>query len=144
MLARKILMILAFSLGSSVASAGTTTPTRSTEAVWNHHIAAWETHNLEAIVSDYGDDSILILNGTVFRGQNAIKSAFAQLFQIFDAGQNRIDAPLLLDRLVYITWHFTPTKDVEFYGTDTFVIEDGVIAIQTIASPLYDEYRVEK
>ncbi len=31
---------------------------------------------------------------------------------------------------------------VEFYGTDSFVIEDGVISVQTIASPLYDRFPV--
>ncbi|MCX6116734.1 MAG: hypothetical protein NT027_04275, partial [Proteobacteria bacterium] len=65
-------------------------------------------------------------------------NVFVQLFKIFDDGVNRIDSPILIDRFVYITWHFTPSGMKEYFGTDTFVIEDGKIVLQTIASPLYD------
>lgn len=126
-------------------SAGTVVTTvATTEAVWSHHIAAWDARDLESIASDYGDDSILVLNGQMFRGRLAIKSVFGQLFQIFDRGQNRIDSPLLDGRVVYITWHFTPANQAAFYGTDTFLIEGGIIMVQTIASPLYDEFRIER
>lgn len=114
-----------------------------TEDVWSHHIRAWESRDLDGIVSDYSDDSILILNNQVFRGPTAIRKVFAQLFSIFDHGSNRIDTPVLIERIVYITWHFTPTGDSEFYGTDTFVIENGKIAVQTIASPLYEKFPIK-
>jgi ketosteroid isomerase-like protein len=111
---------------------------QTTNEVWTHHIEAWQARSLDAIVSDYNEDSVLILNNQVFKGTRAIKNVFAQLFGIFDHGQNRIDTPVLSGRIVYITWHFTPTGESEFFGTDTFVIEQGKIAVQTIASPLYD------
>ncbi len=108
--------------------------------VWNHHIKAWEARDLDAVTSDYSDDAILILNNHVAVGRGAIKQVFAQLFELFDQGENKIDTPTLAGRIVYITWHFTPEGDGEFYGTDTFVIEKGKIAVQTIASSLYDRH----
>lgn len=111
---------------------------KSTEEVWSHHIEAWEARSVEAIVEDYSDESVLILNNEIFKGQSAIAHVFRKLFGIFDAGSNRIDTPIVFDRFVYITWHFTPTGKQEQFGTDTFVIESGKIILQTIASTLYE------
>ncbi len=115
----------------------------STTEVWNHHIQAWESRSVEAIVSDYSDDSVLVLNNQVFKGRDQIAQVFTQLFVIFDDGINRIDTPVLFDRFVYITWNYTPTGNREFFGTDTFVIENGKIVLQTIASTLYETYPVK-
>lgn len=134
---RLIFAVLISGVVSTIANAQATTAD-----VWNHHIAAWEARDVEAIASDYTEESVLILNSKVFSGQEAIKKVFVQLFGIFDAGNNRIDTPVLNGRIVYITWHFSPTGDSEFFGTDTFVIENGKIAVQTISSPLYDKYPV--
>lgn len=116
---------------------------RTTTEVWTHHIEAWEARDLTKIVSDYNSDSVLIINGKTFRGRAEIEQVFSQLFTIFDGGVNKIDPATLLGRIVYITWHFTPNGDSEFYGTDTFIIEDGTIAVQTIASPLYDKFLID-
>ena len=110
----------------------------STEGGWNHHIKAWEARSIEQIVSDYSDESVLVLNNRIFKGREEIAHVFSQLFRIFDNGVNRIDTPVVLDRFVYITWHFTPTGGGEHYGTDTFVIENGKIVLQTIASSVYE------
>jgi predicted SnoaL-like aldol condensation-catalyzing enzyme len=130
----KKLIAITFSVSALAGSAFA----QSTADVWQHHIKAWEARSLDEIVSDYDESSVLILNNKVFRGTAAIKTVFADLFNLFDHGQNNIDAPTLQGRIVYITWHFMPPNEQEFFGTDTFVIEDGKIAIQTIASPLYN------
>lgn len=117
---------------------------RPTQEVWDHHIEAWTSRDLEAIASDYDTHSLLIVNGAVFQGPAEIKEVFRRLFQIFDGGSNEIDTPILQDRIVFLTWHFTPAGSETFDGTDTFVIEDGVIRIQTIASRLYENFPIEK
>ncbi len=123
-------------LGSSVGLAA------STEDVWNHHIHAWEARSVDDIVSDYSDSSTLVLNNRIFKGRKQIAQVFTRLFEIFDNGTNKIDTPTVFDRFVYITWNFTPSGKQEFFGTDTFVIEDGKIVLQTIASKLYDVFPV--
>lgn len=115
----------------------------STQDTWHHHIEAWEARSVKDIVSDYSEDSTLIINNQVFRGREQIAQVFTQLFEIFDGGINRIDTPVVHDRFVYITWHYAPTADHEFFGTDTFVVESGTIVLQTIASPLYNVYPVK-
>jgi hypothetical protein len=125
-----------------VATASFAADSRTTEQVWEHHIQSWEARDLTAIVSDYNAESVLIVNGNVFRGRAEIEQVFSKLFAIFDGGINRIDPPTVVGRIVYLTWHFTPMGLSEFYGTDSFVIEDGIISVQTIASPLYDRFPV--
>lgn len=129
-------------LASFIAVFGGTALAQSTNEVWSHHIRAWEARSVDAIVSDYSDESVLVLNNQVFKGRKNIANVFRQLFSIFSAGANKIDAPQVFDRFVYITWHFTPAGKQEFFGTDTFVIEDGKIVLQTIASPLYDVFPI--
>lgn len=114
----------------------------STQSVWRHHIQAWEARDVEAILSDYTEDSVLILNNQVFRGKAAIARVFTQLFQIFGPGQNTVDAPTVEGRTVYITWHYTPPNEGTFFGSDSFVVEKGKIQIQTIASTLYQGHPV--
>lgn len=112
-----------------------------TEKVWQHHIEEWNKRSLDGIVSDYDQSSILIVNGKTFKGQEQIRKVFQSLFHIFDNGENKIDPVVINGRIVYITWHFLPTgAPREYYGTDTFVIENGKIKVQTIASQLYDVY----
>ena len=115
---------------------------QTTDDVWTHHIDVWVARDLDGIVSDYTDDSVLILNNKLYLGTDEIRNVFSQLFSIFDNGDNVIDEPIVLDRYVYIIWHFTPNGGTEHYGTDTFLIEDGVITLQTIASTLYDEFPI--
>jgi hypothetical protein len=114
----------------------------STSEVWQHHIEAWSQRDLAQIASDYDQDSLLILNGKVFQGEAQIKIVFQKLFQIFDGGENQIDPVIIKDRIVFITWHFKPRGHQVQYGTDTFVIENGKIKVQMIASPLYDLFPI--
>ena len=142
---KKILILLSLInvlLIGNTSSANQLIPSSTTD-VWEHHINAWVHRDLTEITSDYSADSILIINGQLFRGPEKIKNVFNQLFKIFDRGNNRIDPVLNFDRIIYITWHFQPYNNNEFYGTDTFIIENGKIAVQTIASPLYDYFPVK-
>lgn len=112
----------------------------NTAEVWQHHIDSWDRRDLDEIVSEYTDNSILIANNKIYRGPVEIRGVFSFLFQLFDNGNNIIDPAIVLERIAYITWHFTPNGDTEYYGTDSFVIEDGKIVYQTIASLLYEKY----
>ncbi len=118
--------------------------TNDTEIVWQHHIDAWGNRDLAGILADYDETSLMVVNGKTYRGLAEIRFVFESLFRIFDNGQNRIDPALIDGRLVYIMWHFTTNGHSEFFGTDTFLIEDGKIKIQTIASPLYDAFPLEE
>ncbi|MFF7234643.1 nuclear transport factor 2 family protein [Streptomyces sioyaensis] len=117
---------------------------QATADVWKRHIDAWGKRDLDAIMSDYAEDAVLVLNNQTYEGRPAIRKVFTRLFEIFDQGKNNIDPPTIKDRLVYITWHFTPRAHQTVFGSDTFVVENNAISYQTIASPLYGKYPVPK
>lgn len=131
-----ILLLTGLTLGTQTL-AQTQAPA-DTAIVWQHHIDAWESKSLSDIVQDYNEDSVLVINNQVFRGPKDIAHVFTRLFEIFANGDNQIDTPLVFERFVYITWHFQPTGKSVLLGTDTFVIENGKIKLQTIASDLYN------
>lgn len=115
--------------------AGSAPASETTEAVWSHHIEAWSARDLDAIVSDYSEESVVILNGDVYRGTKDIRALFRSLFETFDHAKDHQIAPAkVIGKIVYITWeaHFEQTGKT--VGTDTFVIVDGKIHYQTIAA----------
>ncbi len=116
--------------------------TAATKKVWKHHIDAWGAGDLDEIMKDYSEDSIFVGNSEVYKGIDAIRGVFARLFEIFGNGENDIDPEVIRKELIYITWNFTPTGDVSYFGTDSFIVENGVITYQTVASPLYEKYPI--
>ncbi len=135
---KKIYLLLLFvALNSNHAMAHTIT-TDSTKKVWQHHIEAWQDRDLTAIASDYDENSIMIINNKIFRGPEKIRSVFACLFQIFSNGENNIDPATIDGRIIYLSWRFRQSNQ-EHFGTDTFIVEGGKIAVQTIGSTLYEK-----
>ncbi|MEQ8958849.1 MAG: nuclear transport factor 2 family protein [Coleofasciculus sp. C2-GNP5-27] len=115
-----------------------------TTTVWDEHIQAWDADDLDAIMVHYTEDSVMIVNNTVYKGTEAIRKVFDHLFKLFNNGTNKIDPAVIAGEIIYITWHFQPEAEQgkEYYGTDTFVVQNGLIKYQTIASLLYEKYPV--
>ena len=116
--------------------------TEETRQVWEHHIEAWDNSDLADIMSDYSEDSILILNNTVYKGIDEIACVFDSLYDIFADGNNIIAPETIEGEAIYITWNYTPPNDHAYDGTDSFVVRDRIIEYQTIASRLYEKYPV--
>lgn len=105
-------------------------PTNETKAVFDHHSEALQAGDLEELMKDYAEDSVVVTNlGGVVRGLDAIRAMFAP---VADGG-----APAGLENAVehvdgevaYVTWS---AEGIPF-GTDTFVIKDGKILVQSVA-----------
>ncbi|AOX02153.1 hypothetical protein BJP34_24345 [Moorena producens PAL-8-15-08-1] len=116
--------------------------TEETIKVWEHHINAWANSDLEDIISDYSEDSILILNHTVYKGIDQVACVFDSLFEIFADGNNIIVPETIEGEVIYITWNYTPLNDHAYDGTDTFVVRNSIIEYQTIGSRLFQKYPV--
>lgn len=108
-------------------------PVRSPQAVFGHHIQAWNDRNLDSIIDDYAGDAVVIVQGKVHRGKAAVGPLFRWLFQVFEGTKLVFDPTVVEGKVVYITWRATKAG-VEHVGTDTFVIEDGKIRYQTVTA----------
>lgn len=107
----------------------------NTESVLNHHLETFGEQDLEGVMEDYSDDSIVVTNMGTFRGFDEIEGLFENLFSEFSSGESSItmDEQLTEDDFGYIIWHAETPENVYEFATDTFYIPDDVIEFQTFA-----------
>lgn len=105
-----------------------------TKAVVEHHLEALKAGDVEETLADYTDDSVLIVPGAVLKGLGAIRPAFTQACEtLFKPGtfQFELESLDVEGEIGFITWHATFEAGEATFGTDTFVVRDGKIAVQT-------------
>ena len=110
-------------------------------AVFNRHVAAFESGDLDAVLSDFRDDSIVITADGVLEGLAQIRRLYAGLLAEFGTIDNGDSPGIILDishvrrDMLFITWHAESRSRVYPFGTDTFIIKRNHIARQTISFP---------
>jgi predicted SnoaL-like aldol condensation-catalyzing enzyme len=134
---KTILSLSALVLGMSVCGANAG-ESAATQALVQRHVGAFLVNDLEAVLSDYTDESMLITADASYTGRQAIRGFFAKLVPLFPKDKSRLE----LDRMVvdgdlaFIVWHAsTPAVKVTL-GTDTFVLKDGKIHRQTFVGQM--------
>jgi ketosteroid isomerase-like protein len=110
----------------------------TTKEILDHHWDAFTTQDLDMVMEDYDDDSVVITNLGTFHGLDGIEELFTGIFDEFS--QPGSTAELEMEEIVgdtaYIVWH-GETPDNEYtFATDTFRIEDGVITVQTFGGKI--------
>ncbi len=103
------------------------------ESILAHHLEALGQGNIDAILSDYSEDAIIFAPHGIIRGLAAIRAAFEgfvknsppELLPAFKIVRQDIDG-----EIAFILWEAKPFIAM---ATDTFVIRDGKIAVQTYA-----------
>ncbi|MEP7280024.1 MAG: nuclear transport factor 2 family protein [Bacteroidota bacterium] len=109
-----------------------------TKNIIMHHLGSFQDNDLEAVITDYTNESVLITQDEIYTGQDQIKHFFAGLMIHFPKHQSdfNLDKMIICNKLVYIVWHAsTPSLEVSL-GTDTFIINNGKISQQTFAGLL--------
>ncbi len=105
----------------------------TTEEILLHHLQALGHGDIDGILADYAEDAIIFSPNGLIRGLAAIRAAFEgfvknsppELLQSFKIVRQDIN-----ENIGYIIWEATPFIKM---ATDTFVIRDGKIAVQTYA-----------
>ncbi len=104
-----------------------------TEAVFGHHMQMFGTTDLDGIMSDYTEDSVIMLQDQTCRGLAEIRALFEGMFPMvtpeFMAAFKMIRQEVVGD-VAFTAWS---VDDFFALGTDTLVIKDGKIAAQTVA-----------
>jgi ketosteroid isomerase-like protein len=108
---------------------------QTTEAVFNHHFQALLSRDVAAIMEDYTEDSVAIVNTApeALHGVAAIRALFEQVMQVFTPevlGSLKTHRQTIDGEIAYVVW--SAGKTIPF-ASDTFVIRDGKIAVQTAA-----------
>jgi ketosteroid isomerase-like protein len=101
------------------------------EEVVTRHIAAFDKHDVEGLIADYGDDVVIVMSSQIIHGKEATKAWFTKYFA--SANMPKFDARL--DRVEGDTgvtlWVVNPGSPNAKQGNDVFVIRDGKIRFQT-------------
>jgi ketosteroid isomerase-like protein len=110
------------------------------EQILMHHLTAFGNNNLDEILMDYTDESVIMTpNGSV-KGLSEIRDFFKDFFAVIPTGslftmmQKTIDG-----NVAYILWASESSSTKIPVGTDTFVFDGNKIQYHTVA-----DYRVIK
>jgi len=117
------------------ATAHENTASAMTEMVLDHHLKAFGEADIAAILEDYTADSVLITPGGPVQGHEQLRSLFETFFAefakpgaVFEMKQRVIEG-----QVAYIVWTAETADNVYELATDTFLVQDGKIAVQTFA-----------
>ena len=104
-----------------------------TLAVLKRHLSAVESKDVDKIMKDYTEESVLFTPEGVVHGPIEIRAFFEGFFDslspegLEDFTMMRQDVE---GEIAYILWASEPYVSV---GTDTFIVRDNKIAVQSIA-----------
>ncbi len=104
-----------------------------TEATLTHHLQAFG-EGVDAILSDYTEDSVLFTPDGLVRGLDGLRSFFDGFIR--NSPPELLDAMRLIRQdvdgeVAYIIWKAEPYITM---ATDTFVVRNGKIMVQTFAA----------
>ena len=110
----------------------------STNAVLDRHLRSFGEHDLKGILSDYAPGAVLFTPEGPLRGVDAIKPFFEALLAEFGKPGATFS---LRNQLVegdygYILWTAETANNVYGLGTDTFVVRDDKIVVQSFAGKI--------
>jgi ketosteroid isomerase-like protein len=108
----------------------------TTEAVLQHHVQALVSRNLDSIMKDYCDDSVLCTPNGTFKGLDSIRSNFTALLGMFTpevlANLKSIKQDIV-GEYAYVLWSALPAVT---FGGDTFYIRNGKIMLQSFVGQM--------
>ncbi|MBF8269237.1 MAG: hypothetical protein HW386_946 [Gammaproteobacteria bacterium] len=103
------------------------------ERIVEHHMASGNSRNIDEIMTDYADDAILIApDGAVHKGKQAILASFQQLMTQDPSSIITPTRKIYEGDVGYIVWTINAGQPNVVNGSDTFIIRDGKIVVQTV------------
>lgn len=110
----------------------------TTKKVLDHHVQTFQQNDLEGVMADYIEESVLITPDRTYKGLAEIRENFVQAFQALPTQGTTmtVTKSVVSGDVAYIVWKaVTPTLEFK-YATDTFIIADGKIISQTFAGDI--------
>jgi ketosteroid isomerase-like protein len=112
------------------------TGTKDTNAVLDNHLAAAQRGDLEAVLNDFSEDSVLFLPQGPVRGIAKLREFYKAFLTNPPSGFPKAFELLRRDvdgEVAYIVWKAEPGVQL---ATDTFLVRDRKIIVQTFAASL--------
>lgn len=106
-----------------------------TREVLDHHWETFLANDLDGVMEDYSEASILVTPSGTYKGLEEIRGNFVNAFKAFPTQEATLTLTesRVVNDIGYILWEAnTPGFNLS-YATDTFIIRDGKIVRQTYA-----------
>jgi len=110
--------------------------TKETNAVLDNHLAAAQRGDLESVLNDFTEDSVLFLPQGPVRGMAELREFYRAFLTKPPSGFPKAFELLRRDvdgEVAYIVWKAEPGVRL---ATDTFLVRDRKIKVQTFAASL--------
>ena len=110
----------------------------TTESVLDHHLTAFAEKDMDAILADYTEESVIVTNIGTFRGLDEIRGLYEDLFSEFSQEGTTMEVTQqeIEDDFAFIVWEAETPDNVYEFATDTFEIDDGEIEFQSFAGKI--------
>jgi hypothetical protein len=106
--------------------------TRTPQEVFAHHGKALAAGDLDEIVVDYADDSVLITSAGAAHGKDELRQAFAKLLDDLPNAAWDLKTQIFAGDVLFLEWAADSAINRVDDGVDTFVFRDGSIWAQTV------------
>jgi hypothetical protein len=105
---------------------------RTPQEIFDHHIHALVSRDVDDLLTDYDDDSTLVTPAGVAHGLDGIRAAFSQLAEALASAVFEIKSKTYHNEILLLEWSLdSPGFQVD--GVDTFVFAADSIRVQTIS-----------
>ena len=111
--------------------------TRAPQEVFAHHGKALAAGDLDEIVADYADDSVVITSAGIARGKDGVRKVFVKLLDDLPNAVWDLKTQVLAGEVLFLEWAADSAVNRVDDGVDTFVFRDGMIQVQTIRYTLH-------
>jgi ketosteroid isomerase-like protein len=110
----------------------------TTRQVLDRHLRSFSERNLEGILADYAPTAVLFTRDGPLAGVDAIRPLFEGLLAEFGkpGASFEMKHQAIEGDYAYILWTAEMADNVYELGTDTFVVRDGKIIVQSFASKI--------
>jgi ketosteroid isomerase-like protein len=108
----------------------------ATQKVLENHLARFVSGDLDGLIADYVEESVLFTQAGPLRGPQAIRGLMSGLFRDFAQPGARFALQLqsVEGEAGYILWTAETAQNRYEFATDTFVVRGGKIVYQSFAA----------
>jgi ketosteroid isomerase-like protein len=107
----------------------------ATQNVLMHHLTAFGENNIDEILLDYTEASLILTDQGKIQGLSNIRQLFEAMFRLIPSGATfEMKTLTISDRVAHIIWSSQSSMAEIPFGSDTFLIEDHKIKVHTIAT----------
>lgn len=101
----------------------------TTREVFDRHMGHQQDRDLDAILTDYAPDAIVVGPDGIGSGHGHIRASYEQVLPLI--GSLNLTSVQVHGEVVYVNFRARGDGRDDLVGTDTFVIRDGLIHVHT-------------